>query len=186
MANQNNADFIPSGADTTSILSDDESVVKPSPIESLESLSDNASQPDSLSDEPYHELFQLMQQGAPPQVHWTCVKCEARFPSSGGLLDHHVTACAYRNISPTAVFSTTTVVTLLKQVDPEHPVDGERVWWVDTGKDDGDSEEARSEGEEPKEEEANREDVWEAPIWLTAEQKREWEKRKDRKLCHIL
>ena len=185
MANQNYTDFIPSGANTLSILSDDETMSTESQIESSKSLSDIASQSDSLSEEPYHELFQLMQQGAPPQVHWTCVRCQAQFPNSGGLLDHHVTACAYRNISPTAAFSTTTMVTLLKQVDPEHPVDGERVWWVDTGKDEGESEEAHSEEEEQKEEEdANKAFIWEAPASLTAAQKKEWEKRKDRKLLH--
>ena len=193
MANQNYADFIPSGANTLSILSDDETISTASQTDSSESLRDIASQSDSLSDEPYHELFQLMQRGAPPQVHWTCVRCEAQFPSSGGLLDHHVTSCVHRNISPTAVFSTNTMVTLLKQVDPEHPVDGQQVWWVDTGKDAGESEEVPSEGKEPEEyqeevegEKVNKIFVWDAPAWLTAEQKKEWEKRKDRELLKLL
>ncbi len=186
----------PSGTDTISIASEDETMTTSSFTESMGSLSDVASEPDSLTDEPYHELLLLLQQGAPPQVYWKCVRCGAECSSSMGLLDHHVTSCAYRAISPTAVFSTSTMTSLLRQVDPEHPVDGVAVWWVDSGYDGEEGSEGRSINEEEqrlssneretRQESVNKDFSRETPTWLSDKQKKEWEMRKDRKSAHLV
>ena len=196
MAERNHTGWPPSGTETLSIASDDETMTASSFTESMGSLSDIASQPDSLTDEPYHELLQLLQQGAPPQVYWKCVRCDAECPSSMGLLDHHVTSCAYRAISPTAVYSTSTMTALLRQVDPEHPVDGVGVWWVDPGHDGEEGSEGLSTNEEEQklssferetiEESVNKVLSRETPAWLSDKQKKEWEMRKDRKLVHLV
>ena len=196
MAEHNYVGWPSSSADTVFIASGDENTAAPSSTESTESISDAASQADSLSEDPYHELLQLVRQGAPPTVYWTCVRCEATFKSSGGLLGHHVTSCVHRNISPTAVFSTTTVVALLREVDPEHPVDGKQSWWVDTGDDgEGEGEDhsgneewwkgelATEEAQEEKEDEPFPRDV---PAWLTCPQKGEWQTRVDRKKIRLI
>ncbi len=185
MAEQNHIGSRSSDVDPLNIPSGDENHPALS-TGSTGSPSEVESQSDSLADEPYHELLQLLQQGAPPPVKWTCVRCGATLTSSCALLNHHVASCPYRNISPNAVFSTRTVVAMLLQVDPEHPVDGEPIWWVDSG-DDG--EEATE--EQPSDEEEQNEEVHEmfpgaAPTWLSDQKTAEWDTRRARELIYSI
>lgn len=146
MAEQNHIDLSSSGVEPVSVPSDGR-IMTASSIGSTSSLSEIDSQSGSLTDEPYHELLQLLQLGAPPPVKWTCVRCEVTFTSSCALLNHHVTSCLLGNIPSTTVLSTPTMVAMLRQVDPEHPVDGEPIWWVDSG-DDGEEEKEEQNSEE--------------------------------------
>ena len=189
-----------SGEKPFEIFSDGEMSAASSQAGSSTSRNDAASQVSSISDEPYHGLLQLLQQGAPPPVEWTCVNCHSKFISSGGLLNHHVTSCIHRTISPTTVFSTTTMVELLKQVDPEHPVDGEPIWWVgledddEDGRQEEDSQEQARMGDEEQlwmkqEEQENREYPafpLDAPVWLSEAEMRRWRAASDRKLAQFI
>lgn len=78
------------------------------------------------------------------------------------------------------------MVAMLRQVDREHPVDGEPIWWVDSGDD----------GEEEKEEQNSEEEDWneelgmeefpvEAPLWLSDKQKTEWHTKRNRKSLYF-
>lgn len=185
MAEQNHIGLSSSGVEPVSVPSDGR-IMTASSIGSTSSLSEIDSQSGSLTDEPYHELLQLLQLGAPPPVKWTCVRCEVTFTSSCALLNHHVTSCLLGNIPSTTVLSTPTMVAMLRQVDPEHPVDGEPIWWVDSGDD----------GEEEKEEQNSEEEDWneelgmeefpvEAPLWLSDKQKTEWHTKRNRKSLYF-
>lgn len=74
------------------------------------------------------------------------------------------------------------MVAMLRQVDPEYPVEGEPIWWVDSGDDGEEENEERNGEEEDQDEEAGLEEFpAEAPLWLSDKQKKEWNARRNRK-----
>lgn len=71
---------------------------------------------------------------------------------------------------------------MLRQVDPEHPVDGEPIWWVDSGNDGEEEQEDQDNIDEDRNEGLGMEEFpAEAPLWLSDKQKTEWDTKRNRK-----